>query len=70
MTKPAKTYRVDLQPVPGMTEDEGLRALRAFLKASLRSFGLRCVAAVEVQAAPKPITEGVAYRRALDEGKR
>lgn len=43
-----KTYRVDLQPVPGMTEDEGLRALRAFLKASLRSFGLKCTSAVEI----------------------
>ena len=46
-----KTYRVDLQPTPGMTEDEGLRALRAFLKAALRSFGLRCTSATEIPPA-------------------
>lgn len=48
MTKQAKHpgYVVTLRPERYLTEDEGLRALRAFLKSALRSYGLRCTAVV------------------------
>lgn len=39
-------YIVTLRPERYLTEDEGVRALRAFLKAALRSYGLRCTAVV------------------------
>lgn len=48
MTKQAKrpSYIVTLRPERYLTEDEGLRALRACLKSALRSYGLRCTAVV------------------------
>jgi hypothetical protein len=36
------TYRVTFRPEPGV---DGIRALRALLKSSLRRFGLRCIQA-------------------------
>lgn len=46
-------YIVRLRPEAGMTEDDATRSLRAFLKAALRSYGLRCLS-----AEPEPTSEG------------
>lgn len=36
------TYILRLRPEPDSTDPDGIRRLRAFLKAALRSYGLRC----------------------------
>jgi len=38
------TYILRLRPLPQADDPDGIRRLRAALKALLRSFGLRCVA--------------------------
>ena len=42
-------YRLDIATARGMTDDESQRCLRATLKMMLRSYGVRCTSAVEVQ---------------------
>ena len=46
--KLARQFEITLATPAGLTEDEATRRLRSLLKLALRSFGLRCVAAVEV----------------------
>ena len=36
-------FVVVLRPTAGMTDEQATRALRAFLKSALRSYGLRCI---------------------------
>ena len=43
-TKDRPIYLLELRPEPGV---DPIRALRALLKASLRRYGLRCIAAHE-----------------------
>ena len=45
MKRAAPIYRIDLRPEPGV---DPIPALRAALKALLRSYGLRAVAVVEL----------------------
>lgn len=42
MNEPGKTYRIELQALPGLTEADAVLGLRAILKTALRCHGLRC----------------------------
>lgn len=48
MTPPRPTYRIELRAEPGVVGDQAVRGLRGLLKVLGRSYGLRCVSAVEV----------------------
>ena len=45
MKRAEPVYRIEVRPEPGV---DGIQALRAALKALLRSYGLRAVAVVEL----------------------
>ena len=45
MKRAAPVYRIEVRPEPGV---DGIQALRAALKALLRSYGLRAVAVAEL----------------------
>lgn len=38
-----KIYRIDVSPLEDSSDPEGVRRLRAALKAMLRRYGLRCI---------------------------
>jgi len=43
-------YALTIQTEPGVTDDESVRCLRAFLKAAIRQWGIRCLTAERLDA--------------------
>jgi len=44
-------YRLDIATASGMTQDESHRCLRAMLKAMLRQWDVKCLAAIPIEPA-------------------
>ena len=57
MKRAAPVYRIEVRPEPGV---DGIQALRAALKALLRSYGLRAVAVSELAEREAAATERAA----------
>jgi len=43
-------YRLDIATEPNISDDESVRMLRAFLKAALRQWGIKCTSAERLDA--------------------
>lgn len=54
MTVDRPTYILRLRPEPDSTDPDGIRRLRALLKAALRSYGMKCIEVAPAQ----PGTDG------------